>query len=184
VIGVWSAMLALNAVYVTYLLLGTVFGRFPHAVDWVFSFLVEETSVMLCAALCWLRARYAQTERLAWGVLGAGLAIYTCGDSYWILSGLSNDLNPPLLSPADIGYTLGTLLIVVAVVLLARGSVARFVAGQWLDSAAATLAVLATACTALLSPIVASNSGANLERPSSISSTRRSTRSCSRARSR
>ncbi len=161
-IGVWIAMAALNAAYMVFLVVGTLAGRLPHGVEWTFSFVINEGMVMLCAVLCWLRARYAQGERLPWAVLGAGIAIYTCGDSYWVLSGLANDLNPPLLSFADLGYTIGTLVMTVGVVLLARNSVARFTPGQWLDGAAATLAVLATACAALLSPIAAS-SGAGFE---------------------
>src|SRR5436305_14840435 len=71
------------------------------------------------AGLCLLRAAVRREERLAWLLLGLGVAAWTAGELYFTAV-LWSDSSPPVPSPADAGYLSLPPLVFAGLVVLAR----------------------------------------------------------------
>jgi len=74
--------------------LGPLFGRFTH-----------DGVLVLAGALCAARVVLRKDERLAWGLIAAGIFAWAFGECYYT-SVLWTVAVLPLPSPADAGYLL------------------------------------------------------------------------------
>ena len=93
-------------------------------------------------ALCFARALSGAQERLAWSVLGVGLAAWAAGDAYY-MAALAEMLDPPLPSFADVLWLALYPACYVALGLLVRERVRSFPRSLWLDGLVGALAVAA-----------------------------------------
>ncbi len=128
----------------------------------VFGTWVYDALMLLSAAACLLRAFLVPRERLAWGLLGAGLLLWTGGEIYYsaVLTGTES---VPIPSPADAGYLAFYPLAYAALIALLRARVGSFPVARWLDGLIVGSAVAALAAALVLNPIVdASTDGSTL----------------------
>jgi two-component system, cell cycle response regulator len=116
-------------------------------------------SVLLGAAvLVGIRAVARREERLAWGLIAVGLAIYSGGNWYWSLA-LADLEEAPFPSLAD-GLWLGFYpLAYAAIVLLARSRMPRLGFRLWLDGLIAALTVAAISAAVVFKAVRASTGG-------------------------
>ena len=116
--------------------------------DWLYD------AIMIgAAASCVARAALIRAERVAWLLLGIGLAFTAAGEVYYTLA--FGDTNTPAIpSLDDFFYLMYYPAAYVALGLLVRGRMTRFCASTWLDGGivAATAAAVIAAIT--LEPIV------------------------------
>jgi two-component system cell cycle response regulator len=104
------------------------------------------------AAFCVWRAAATREERLAWTVMGAGIAIWTAGDILWTLV-WAEDPNAPYPSVADALWLAWYPASFAALFLLVRTRVASFRASLWLDGVIGALCVTALAFAFAYQPI-------------------------------
>lgn len=137
------------------------FEVFGVGADAVFADYVYNALLGLAALLCLARAAAGGRERLAWGVLGVSIAVYTAGDLYWTLA-LADLDEPPYPSLAD-GFWLASYpLLYVGFVLLARARLrSAFRSSFWIDAALAASSVAALAA-ALVFPAVLEDTGGSV----------------------
>lgn len=96
------------------------------------------------AAFCTWRAVAVEEERLAWALMGAGIAIWTAGDILWTVM-WAQDPNAPYPSVSD-GFWLAWYPASFAVLfLLVRARIASFRASLWFDGTIGALCVMALA---------------------------------------
>jgi diguanylate cyclase (GGDEF)-like protein/putative nucleotidyltransferase with HDIG domain len=96
------------------------------------------------AAACLLRGLRHSEDRLAWILIGVGVAVWTAGDAYYTFA--LQDLpsaKVPYPSLADVGYLGFYPPTFVGIALLVRSRIVRFDGSVWLDSLIASL----TACS-------------------------------------
>jgi diguanylate cyclase (GGDEF)-like protein len=111
------------------------------------------------AASCLVRAAIVRRERVAWTLLGTGLAAWTAGEIYYAMAFTGSD-SVPIPSLADAGYLAFYPLAYVALIALMRERIGSFPATRWLDGLIVGSAVAALAAALALGPIVdASTSG-------------------------
>ena len=110
--------------------------------------------VAIGAALCAARAVSTQRERLAWSVLGIGLAAWAAGDGYYVAV-LAYDLEPPLPSFADALWLALYPACYLAIVLLVRDRVRHLARSLWLDGLVGALAVGALGAALVVGAITA-----------------------------
>jgi diguanylate cyclase (GGDEF)-like protein len=106
------------------------------------------------AALCFARVLTSPRERVAWAVLGGGLAAWAAGDAYYVAA-LSDMLDPPLPSFADALWLALYPACYVALVLLVRERVRSFPRSLWLDGLVGALAVAALGSALVMGAITA-----------------------------
>jgi diguanylate cyclase (GGDEF)-like protein len=124
---------------------------------------VYDALMLGAAGACLLRAATVRRERLAWTLLGLGLALWTGGEIYFeaVLAGTGSI---PIPSPADGGYLLFYPFAYAGLIVLIRARIGSFPAIRWLDGLIAGTAAAALAAALVLGPIVdASSSGSTLE---------------------
>jgi diguanylate cyclase (GGDEF)-like protein len=127
---------------------GSVFG------DWV-----SEGVMGVALLLCALRGfRVAGGERRAWLLISVGIAVWVFGDVYW-LTALAGVDQPPIPSPADIGYLLFGVLAFAGLVSLVHARVKGVPRGLVLDGAAAALAAAAVSAAIVVGPVASSAEG-------------------------
>ena len=127
--------------------------------DRVFNVWVYDALIVGAAGSCLLRAAMIERERLAWGLLGVGLAAWTGGEIYYsaVLAGAET---VPIPSLADPGYLLFYPLAYAALIVLLRNRIGSFPVARWLDGLVVGTAIAALAAAVALGPIVdASTSG-------------------------
>jgi diguanylate cyclase (GGDEF)-like protein len=107
------------------------------------------------ALVCLARVVALPTDRLAWGIVGAGLIAWAAADIYNTLVLAKLD-EPPYPSLADAGWLLYYPANYVAIVLLASRRGMRPSAGIWLDGMLTALACAALTSALLFAPILAS----------------------------
>jgi two-component system cell cycle response regulator len=105
------------------------------------------------SAACLLRATLVERERLAWGLLGSGLLLWTAGEIYYSAA-LSGSAQVPIPSPADIGYIAFYPLAYAGLIVLLRARIGSFPATRWLDGLIGGTAAAALAAALVLGPIV------------------------------
>jgi two-component system, cell cycle response regulator len=126
--------------------LGPLSGRGAHDV------------VLLAAALvCLARGVLVKSERAAWLLLGAGVLAWSGGEVYYTAV-LWDASDPPIPSPADIGYLLFPILALAGMVALLR-SRARFSPALVVDGAAVALAVAALSAAIVFQTVLDHVSG-------------------------
>jgi two-component system cell cycle response regulator len=132
---------------------GRGLNRFTY--DWLYDALVVGASVS-CLARAWLIRR----ERLAWLLLGVGLAFNATGELYYsVVFGDSG--TPPIPSLADLFYLLYYPAAYAALVLLVRGRMHNFSASTWLDGAIAATTSAAVIAAIAFEPILHSATHGN-----------------------
>ncbi|HWM07911.1 MAG TPA: diguanylate cyclase, partial [Solirubrobacteraceae bacterium] len=111
--------------------------------------------VLLGAALvCVARAVWTRHERMAWALIGFGLAAWSAADLYYTLVLAQLD-EPPYPSVSDAGWLVFYPACWIAVVLLMRRRVREFHASLWLDGIVAALGIAAVTAALVLPPILA-----------------------------
>jgi two-component system, cell cycle response regulator len=138
------AALAALLVHVARTVSGLGGGSADVAVDdWLYTFVLGA-----CALTCIARGALAREERLAWILIGCGLAAWTAGDSYWAfhLSGRQAIEYPSI---ADAARLLLFPAAYAGIALLVRARVPRFDASLWLDGVIGALAVAAVGAAVL-----------------------------------
>src|SRR5437899_2320188 len=94
----WALVLAGLLAYVACLALGI--GRAGGTAGTLVNDWLANALPLAAAAACLGRAALVRRERLAWGVLGAGILSWTLGNLYWTLA-LVDLPEPPFPSLAD-----------------------------------------------------------------------------------
>jgi diguanylate cyclase (GGDEF)-like protein len=105
------------------------------------------------AGLCLLRAAVRKEERLAWLLLGLGVAAWTAGELYFTAV-LWSDSSPPVPSPADAGYLSLPPLVFAGLVVLARSRIGGLPKTLWVDGVTAGLAAGAISAAAVFHPVL------------------------------
>lgn len=95
--------------------------------------------LVVAAGLCLARAALVRRERAAWLLIGAGVAGWTFGELYYTAV-LWDYADPPIPSPADVGFLSFPVLMLAGMVTLVRAR-AKFSPALFVDGAAAALAV-------------------------------------------
>src|SRR5215210_3030536 len=131
VLFAWNACLELQVVAVPGLQLGPVFGDYAHNV-------IEVLAGVLCLGGAW-RAR---RERVAWLLVGAGVLAWALGNLYYTAV-LYDMEDPPIPSPADVGFLLFPVLAIAGVLTLVRARTRDVPKTLWTDGSIAALAITA-----------------------------------------
>jgi len=122
--------------------------RFTH--DWLYDAIVVASAVS-----CFARAALVPKERVAWLVLGAGLAADALGEIYYSL--VFGDANTvPIPSFDDLLYLLYYPAADVALVLFVRDRMGHVRPNAWLDGAIAAVTASAVVVATVFEPIVRS----------------------------
>jgi two-component system cell cycle response regulator len=129
---VWLTAHELHAVVAPALDLGPLFGRYAHDVV-----LLAAAALAAAGAL-----RRRGSERVAWLLIAAGVLAWSVGEIYYT-GVLWTESDPPIPSPADIGYLLFPPLALVGAILLLRARARGIPARRWLDGVTAALSVSA-----------------------------------------
>jgi two-component system cell cycle response regulator len=128
----WLVVYELRVLLVPGLEVGPLFSRFAH-------------DVVLVAAAVVCLARVAKVdgrERLAWGLMGAGVLAWTFGEIYYTAVLWTNPA-PPVPSPADGGYLLFPPLAVAGSLVLLSARNRGVPRRLWVDGLTAALGVAA-----------------------------------------
>jgi diguanylate cyclase len=97
---------------------------------------------LAAGGLCLLRAVLVRRERVAWAVLGIGLALYGAGTVYFYAV-VTHQVPQPYPSPADAGWLAFYPAAYVCIVLLLRSRLTIFHSSIWLDGLVGGLGVAA-----------------------------------------
>ena len=124
---------------------------------WFWETFVYSTLIGCAAVACVARAVQVRRERLAWAVMGAGLAAWMCGELCWSLV-LNYRDTVPVPSVADAFYWIFYVASYVGLMLLLRSRMS-FRSSQWLDGAIAASAVAALVGALAFEPIVEATVG-------------------------
>ncbi len=116
---------------------------------------VASPALLVCGALiCLARVVAKPADRLAWSVIGAGLAAWAAGDIFWTLY-LSHLEAPPHPSLSDAGWLALYPCTYAGILLLLRSRRQPLPAGLWLDGAIAALGASALVVALVLQPVLA-----------------------------
>lgn len=119
--------------------------------------------VVVGAALaCWLRATVFPGERLAWILLGAGIAAWAGGEIYWTAA-IEQNPSPPYPSPADIGYLLFYPLAGAGLLLLVRARASQLDWQLWIDGLIAGLGTAALGAAFVFDFVAARTEGSTAQ---------------------
>ena len=144
-------MVAGVAIQVAHALTGVPEGGWVNALieDYLYN------GVLVGAALiCVARAALVREERIAWALIGFGLAAWSAADIYYTVV-LSKLDAPPYPSISDAGWLVFYPACWLAVVLLMRRRIREFHASLWLDGLVAALGAAALTAALVLPPILA-----------------------------
>jgi diguanylate cyclase (GGDEF)-like protein len=112
----------------------------------------HDALLLVAAAICVARGIVVRRERAAWLLIGAGVTGWTVGEIYYTAV-LWTESDPPIPSPADLGYLLFPLLTLPGLVLLVRAR-ASFSPALLVDGIATALAVAALSAAIVLQAVV------------------------------
>lgn len=152
----WAALAVLCgvwAMYFVYVVTPPQLGIASFVKTYVFSGLLIGAAYM-----CIARAIVRPEDRLAWGLLGTGMASWALASIYWsaVLKGMAE---PPYPSVADALYLGFYPPAYIALLLLIRPHARGLTASLWLDGVIGVLAISATGAAFLVPAIVADTSG-------------------------
>jgi two-component system, cell cycle response regulator len=128
------------------------FGLGGHGLDGFTYNLVYDAVIIGSALSCLTRGALVRQERLAWLMLGAGLALDATGEVYYTLA-FGDSGNPPIPSLADLFYLLYYVCAYAGLVLLVRARIERFSASTWLDGGIAAMTAAAIIAAVAFEPI-------------------------------
>ena len=120
------------------------------------------------AALCLVRAAVRPRERVAWLLIGLGVAAWAFGELYFTVV-LWSDSSPPVPSPADGGYLSLPPLIFIGLIVLARSRIKGLPKTIWADGLTAGLAAGALSAAIVFKPVLAAVSGDSLSVATNLS---------------
>ena len=153
--GIAFAFLAAFAVHAIFWRTGSLASFFN---DWVYNGLV-----LSAAASCFLRAVRTPSDRLPWGLLGTGLALWAAAEITNTVY-LAKLAEPPYPSIADGMWLAFYPASYVALVLLVRGRMrGQRRASLWLDGLVAALTVAALGEVLVFQPVIRTSGGSPLE---------------------
>jgi diguanylate cyclase (GGDEF)-like protein/putative nucleotidyltransferase with HDIG domain len=127
-----------------------------HGLDGFFQKWVNDAVVLVCSAVCLLRAWSQRGERVAWLMLSLAMASWALGNVYYSVDLINR--NPlPIPSVAD-GLWLGIYpFSYIGVALLLRSRLATWRTSMWLDSLIAATAVAAVSADVVVATVVRSS---------------------------
>ena len=108
--------------------------------------------LLLAAGVCLARGITVKRERAAWLLIGSGVLAWTLGEIYYTAV-LWTESDPPIPSPADIGYLTFPVLTLIGMVALVR-SRAHFTPALLVDGIAAALAVASLSAAIVFQAVV------------------------------
>jgi two-component system, cell cycle response regulator len=129
VLASWLVLAAVRNGLAPDLEIGPLFDRYVH-----------DVALAAAGALCVLRAVLLPEERLAWGLIGAGILAWTFGEIYYT-GVLWTAETVPVPSPADGGYLLMPPLVLVGVFALLRARTSSVPVTLRTDGLTAALAI-------------------------------------------
>src|SRR5215210_7731786 len=147
VLGGWVACLELQVVAIPGLQLGPVFGDYAHNV-------IEVLAGVLCLAGAWQSRR----ERTAWLLIGLGVLAWALGNIYYTAV-LYDMEDPPIPSPADVGFLLFPVLAMVGVLALVRARTRDVPKTLWTDGSIAALAITSVSAAIIFDTALGAASG-------------------------
>jgi two-component system, cell cycle response regulator len=150
----WCAAAALMALFA--LQVGTGLGG--ERLTAVFQDYLYNGLLLAGAGFCLWRAAAFREERLAWLVIGAGIAAWTGADVVWTVA-YADDPNAPYPSVSDLLWLVYYPAACVALILLVRSRVNRVRSILWLDGLIGALTTAALACAVLYGPVVDASAG-------------------------
>lgn len=113
---------------------------------------------LLAVALCFARALRDSQDRLAWGLIAAGLLAWTGGDLVWAVW-LDHVANPPYPSVADALYLAEYPLAFAGLALLMRAHFRHTGATVWLDGLVVGLTLAALAADLVFPAVLGASTG-------------------------
>ncbi len=134
----------------------TIAGVGGPRADTVFNDYVYNAIELAAFALCLLRIVYVRADRLAWGLLTAGVGSWALADLLFVVA-YAND--PPFPSVADVFYVAFYPLCYVGLLLLVRAHVADFNRSLWLDGLTAALGSAALGAAVLVQVVLETTEG-------------------------
>jgi two-component system, cell cycle response regulator len=146
--GVLAAGLALHVAQLT---VGVADGAF----EWALTIGLNQALIFAAALVCVARVVAIREDRLAWGLVAAGIAAWGAAEVYWEVA-LADLAAPPYPSLADAGWLAIYPASYAAIFLLAARGRRRPTPGLWLDGAIAALGAIALFSAALFGPILES----------------------------
>jgi len=126
----------------------------------VFDLWTSDAIGLVAVAVCLLRAATVRRDRVVWGSIAIGLALWVAGSAYWDHV-LADDLTPPLPSIADALFLGFYPFAYVAVVAAIRRHGHHVSAGVWFDGLIAVSACVAVGAELVVEPIVRGSAGAS-----------------------
>ena len=123
-----------------------VAGRSPAWLGTVFGTGVVLAMQLGVTTACLARAALDPRGRPAWSMIGVSVALMGAADLVW-------SIHPDMVGPADVVYLAAYACIFAGLAALARSRVPSFTTAQWLDAAAAALALVALGLVVVLSPV-------------------------------
>src|SRR5215212_1753624 len=147
VLGVWIACLELQVVAIPGLDAGPVFGDYAHNV-------VEVLAGLLCLGGAW----QARREQAAWLLIGIGVLAWALGNLYYTAV-LYDMEDPPIPSPADVGFLLFPMLAIAGVLTLVRARTRDVPKTLWTDGSIAALAITSVSAAIVFDTALGAASG-------------------------
>jgi diguanylate cyclase (GGDEF)-like protein len=144
----WIALAETRALFAPDLAVGPLFDRGAH-----------DVVLLVTAALCLGRAATLRgRERLAWGLIGAGVLAWSLGEIYYTAV-IWEDPDPPIPSLADAGYLLFPPLALAGAVVLLRTRARGLPRRLWVDGVTAALGVSALSAAIVFDTVLDSVEG-------------------------
>jgi len=152
-----AGLVAVWAAYLLHVLTGSSWGADVGRVfnTWVFSGMV-----LAASGMCLARARLVENDRLAWSVLGAGMASWGVASVYWSLF-LKHLDAAPYPSVADLLYLAFYPAAYIALMLLARRHLRTIGPSVWLDGLIGMSSVGAVGAAFVVPSVVADTGGSS-----------------------
>ncbi|MGH2947628.1 MAG: HD domain-containing phosphohydrolase [Solirubrobacteraceae bacterium] len=144
----WLALHELRAILAPGLNAGPLFDRAAH-----------DVVLLLAAGLCLARVPAVRgRERLAWALIGAGVLAWSLGEVFYTAV-LWEDADPPIPSPADLGFLLFPPLVLAGALVLLRSRARGLPRGLWVDGLTAALGVSALSAAIVFETVLESVEG-------------------------
>ena len=148
--GAWAIAVVAFVLYTGTVLLSLVGDPIPQAVtDWTYVGLIAFAGIAIA-----MRGLLRATDRLAWVVIGAGVAIWAAGEAAWVV-----DPNLPVPSFVDGFYLAYYPLAYLGIVLLVRARAANAGPQLWLDGAITLLGSAALGSAIVVREVAAVTGG-------------------------
>jgi two-component system cell cycle response regulator len=144
----WLALHELRVLLAPDLEVGPLSSRFAH-----------DAVLLAAAAICLGRAaRLDGRERVAWGLIGGGVLAWSLGELYYT-GVLWTESDPPIPSPADVGYLLFPPLVLAGGIVLLRARARGVPRRLWIDGVTAALGVAALSTAIVFETVLDSVEG-------------------------